>query len=189
MDRIKRISMFFRVIFQLCFILEPIFVVIAWLNIPNTIKLFSGIVQFNSIPTAYTKLHLSTPLIMHTLSLSEKLLGFLINCIPLSIDMFMMYSLIQLFRLYELGKIFTQNNIRYIRNIAYALLLGQLVAPICDGFTGMVLTWNNPHGHRLAAFGFEQSNIWTLLIAGFLLLISWIMAEGYKLHEEHTLTV
>lgn len=189
MDRIKRISKFFSFIFQLCFILNPILVVISWINTPNTIKLLGGIFQFNCIPTAYTKLNLTSPLIMHTLSINEKLLGFFINCIPLSINMFMMYSLIQLFKLYEAGEIFTQNNIRYIRNVAYALLMGQLIEPIYDGLTGMVLTWNNPHGHRLAAVGFDQSNIWILLIAGFMLLISWIMAEGYRLQQEHALTV
>jgi hypothetical protein len=120
----------------------------------------------------------------------EKLLGFFVSAILLGIALFILYFLIKLFRLYEKGEIFSFNNVRYIRNIGYVLLIGQLIAsPLNQFLMGLVLTWRNPHGHRFAAITLDQTNFGILLTALLVLLISWIMAEGYKLREEQQLTI
>jgi hypothetical protein len=53
----------------------------------------------------------------------------------------------------------------------------------------VVLTWKNGPGERILAMSFSSNNIVVILIACIVILISWIMAEGHKLQEEHEYTV
>jgi len=88
------------------------------------------------------------------------------------------------------NEIFTMRHVKYIRNIGYALLAGQLlVQPFYQFAMGLVLTLNNPPHHRFAAISFDQTNIGILLTAFLVVLISWIISEGCKLREEQQLTI
>ena len=86
-------------------------------------------------------------------------------------------------------EIFSPNHVRYIRNISYALLLGQLIEPFYQFVMGFVLTINNPPHHRYAAITLGQNNIGILLTALLIILISWIMLEANKMREEQQLTI
>ena len=183
MSKIKKVSCFFRVFFQLIFVVSPILLAVSWVYAPAELNLFIGMIRLDPIPVSYTHG------ILHTLSPSEKLLGFLVSTIPLAVELFIVYSLIKLFRLYEQAEIFSLNNVRYLRNIGYALFVGQVINPFYQFVMGIVLTLNNPKGHRYAAFTFDQTNISLLLMGLLMILVSWIMAEGCKLHEEQQLTV
>ena len=184
-SKIKQVSVFFRVVFQILFIVFPIILAIGWMNAPSSLNLLSGMIRMNVIPYSYEN-H-----IFHTLTASDKLLAFAVSCMPLIIELFVLYSLIKLFRLYEKGEIFSSNNVRHIRNIGYALLIDQLINPIYQAVMGLVLTWGNASGHhlRIMAITLDQTNIGVLLTGLLVILISWIMAEGYKLHEEQQLTI
>lgn len=181
MNRIKRVSLFFRILFQIAFIAVPIALVIAWIKLPEPLFSFNGI-TWMMIPTDEYP-------ILHTLSLSTRIYGFLISLIPTTITLIVLYFLIKLFRLYESGSIFTMKNVLYIRNIAYTLLLGQLLHPIYEASMGIILTWHNPPGHRMAQVTLAGTNVGIILVAFLIILISWIMAEGCKLAEEQKLTI
>jgi len=183
MERIKRVSLFFRIVFQIIFIALPILLIVSWIYAPNELVLFIGFLQLDPIPASYSKS------ILHTLSVNEKIMGCLVSAIPTMVKMFMVYSLIKLFKLYEKGDIFSLNHVKYIRNVGYALLLGQLLEPFYQFVMGIVLTMHNPPHHRYAAITLDQTNIGILLTALLVILISWIMAEGYKMREEQQLTV
>ncbi len=183
MNRIKNVALFFRILFQIIFIALPILLIMSWVYAPNELGFLIGIFRFNAIPDVYSKS------ILHTLSASEKSLGCLVSAIPVIVQMYLFYCLIQLFKLYEIGKIFSLHHVKYIRNMSYALLLGQFIQPFYQFAMGFVLTLNNPPHHRYAAITFTQTNLGILLIALLIILISWIMAEGYQLQEEQQLTV
>lgn len=189
MEKIKRVSLFFRIIFQIIFILSPIILIIGWINAPNSLSLLGGAINLNIIPRTYLGLGFHNTAILHELNASEKLLGFLVGSMPLLVELFILYSLIKLFKLYEQGEIFSLQNVRYIRNIGYGLLVGQIIHPIYEFLMGIVLTWRNPPGHRFASMTLDQTNIGILLTAVLVILISWIMAEGCKLREEQQLTI
>lgn len=180
MQRIRQVSLFFRVLLTLILILMPITQIIGWINAPQSYYLFHFI-YFNMIPQGYE--------VLHMLSISERLMGFGVSMLPVSIEMFIVYCLIRLFRLYEQGHIFTLDNVRYIRYVGYALFADQLAQVIYGGLMGLVVTWNNPHGHRLAKITFDQTNAGLLLVAFLVVLVSWVMAEGYKLQQEQQLTI
>lgn len=183
MNRIKNISLFFRIIFQIIFIALPILLLISWIYAPDEFGFLIGIFRFHAIPDNYSNA------ILHPLSHYEKTVGCLISAIPMMVQMFIFYCLIKLFKLYEMGKIFSLHHVKYIRNIGYALLIGQLIQPFYQFVMGLVLTMNNPPHHRFATVTLTQTNLGILLIAMLIILISWIMAEGYKLQEEQQFTV
>jgi Protein of unknown function (DUF2975) len=183
MNRIKSVSKFFRIIFQIFLVCAPIALAISWYHAPDSVVMLQGIVHMDSIPQNYTKQ------ILHTLSAGEKFTGFLVSLVPCAIYLFMLYSLIKLFQVYESGVIFSVEIVKRIRNIGYALLAGQAVDPFYQAVMGVVLTLNNPKGHRLASVTLDQTNIGILLTALLVILISWIMMEGCKLNEEQQLTI
>ncbi|MFC7781365.1 DUF2975 domain-containing protein [Legionella taurinensis] len=183
MEKIQRISLFFRVLFQVLFIALPLFLITAWVKSSGTLVIMGGAINLNYIPAAYANS------ILHTLSGSEKFLGLCLSSIPMFVQLYILFALINLFKLYEKGEIFSINNVRSIRNIGYALLITQIIDPIYQGAMGFVLTRYNPSGHRFAAITLDQTNIGVVLIALIVILISWIMVEGCKLREEQQLTV
>ncbi len=183
MNKIKRVSLFFRIVFQFVFFALPVSLIISWIYAPNEFMFLAGIFKWNAIPVAYHDA------ILHTLSVNEKIMGGLVSVIPLIVKMGIFYFLIKLFRLYEHGDIFSSKHVKYIRNIGYTLLIGQLIEPFYQFVMGFVLTLHNPPHHRYAAITLDQTNIGMLLTALLVILISWIMAEGYRLREEQQLTI
>ena len=185
MTNIKRVSIFFRVFFQILFIVIPVIQLIGWMHAPAPMIALGGMINMSIIPRGYEN-H-----ILHTLTMSEKMMGFLVSVVPMAIELFILYSLIKLFRLYEHAEIFSINNVRYIRNIGYTLLVGQLIHPFYQLAMGLVLTLGNPAGHhlRFIAITLDQTNIGIILTGLLVVLISWIMAEGCKLREEQQLTI
>lgn len=189
MNNIKRVSLIFRVIFQIVFVVHPILFVAYWINAPQSLNMFGGMVVFDFIPRAYTATASHASAVLHQLSMLEKFSAFAASTVPLLIELFIYYSLIQLFRLYEQGKIFAQENVMILRRIGLVLVARQLLNPIYEAIMGLILTWHNPPGHRFAAVTFDQTNFAMLLTALLVLLISWIMMEGCKLREEQQLTI
>lgn len=195
MNRIKNVSLFFTVVFQIIFVALPVLLIISWIYAPDELVLFAGFVKLHAIPANYSGMHVYSPqgipekAILHTLTVHEKMLGCIVTAIPMMVDLFILYSLIKLFNLYRKGEIFSIHHVRYIRNIGYALLIGQLLEPFYQFAMGLVLTINNPPGHRYASLMLDQTNIGILFTSLLVILISWIMAEGCKLREEQQLTV
>lgn len=189
MNKIKRISWFFRVVFQFLLIIIPIISIAGWMFAPSSLDMHRGGLGVSLIPLSYTSMGSHGNAILHSLSLLEKFLGFSVGAIPMAIELFILYSLIKLFKLYERGEIFLLDNVCYLRNIGYALLLGQMLNPLYEFAMGMVLTFRNPPGHRFASITIDQTNVGMILIAFLVILISWIMVEGCKLREEQQLTV
>lgn len=183
MNRIKNVSLFFRILFQILIIALPLLLVVAWVTSPESFIMMGGLINMSFIPRSYASS------ILHVLSNTDRLLGFCISAIPMVVEIYIIYSLIKLFKLYEKGEIFSINNVRYVRNIGYALLLTQIVNPIYEGLMGVALTWHNPPGHRFASITIDQTNIGIIFAALIIILISWIMAEGCKLREEQQLTI
>ena len=184
MNKIKQVSLFFRIIFQFTLIVMPIFLMIAWINAPHQIQFLAGIFTIDNVPQNYP--------ILAPLPLSAKIIGFFISLIPTGVKMFVLYFLIKLFRLYERGEIFLINNVQYIRNTGYTLFIGQLLNPIYQALISADLTWVNhtvQKGMRMMIVSFDNTNINMLLTSLLIILISWIMAEGCKLRDEQQLTI
>lgn len=183
MNKIQRVSIVLRWMFQIAFIALPLLLIAFWMNAP--LPLSSNMAKFGFVISFIPK----GTKVLHALSANMKVLGFLISLIPLSVELFVLYFLIRLFKLFELNEIFSYQNVRNIKYIAYALFVGQLISPIYQMLISAAMTWHNPVGKRMMAITFTGSNIAILLIALMMILISWIMSEAYKLREEQKYTV
>lgn len=183
MDKIKSVSWYFRIIFQLLFVFLPVMLAVAWFTSPDSMVMFGGAVNMSFIPRSYAGL------VLHELTNQDRVLGFLCGMIPVLVELYILYALIKLFKLYEKGEIFTLNNVKYIRQIGIGLLLTQIISPIYEALMGVILTWNNPPGFRFLKVTLNQTNIGIIFAAIIVILISWIMREGCKLHEEQQLTI
>lgn len=189
MKNIKRVSLFFRIIFQTLLVGLPTLLVIAWFTDPSSLVLLHGLINLSFIPQNYMPSAYHGSAIMHVFNLPERIIGLCIGAIPTAIEMYFLYSLVCLFKLYEKGEIFSAKNVQYIRASAYALLLVQIINPIYESIMGIFLTWRNPPGHHFFAITVDQTNLGLICLAILILLISWVMAEGARLNEEQQLTV
>lgn len=179
MAKIQRISRTLQKIFQFFLIALPLFSIIFWffLPIPNPLS-----ISTRFFPKASD--------IVNTLDMTTRFLGFTVSLIPLGIEMFCIYCLIRLFNLFERGKIFTAQNVQYIRYIGIAMLVGEIVKPFYEAVTTLIMHYHNPRGHEMLHVSlFSGDEISYILISIIILLISWVMIEACKLQEEHAYTV
>lgn len=183
MSKIKHVSLIFRYSLQLIFILMPLLLAIFWINAPHPL---ARIAPHSSFFLSYIPGGLN---ILYPLSAQTKILGFAVSLIPLSINLIIIYLLISLFKQFSNNEIFTINNVRTIKRIGYALLIGQLLSPIHQALLSAVLTWSNPPGMRTISVSFVGTNIGIILTAVLLILISWIFAQGAEIQEEQQYTV
>ncbi len=185
MSKIKQVSYWFRLFFQLCFCLAPIMSALSWaMATVQTFQVDHPNLLFSPVPLSL----LSTP-ILHPIDVQTKLLGFLIACIPTGVSMLLFYFLIKLFKCYERAEIFTLKNVNYIRSIGWVMLISQIIRPVYEGVMTFALTFNNPPGHRYASISFDSTDLVPIVTALIIILISWVMAEGYKLQDEQQLTI
>ncbi|MCH9770499.1 MAG: DUF2975 domain-containing protein [Gammaproteobacteria bacterium] len=183
-QRIQTVSKLFRWFFQICFIVAPILTIAAWVSAPHAlifIKEKTGI-AINAIPKDIMVLYQYMPV-------STKILGFLVSLIPLSVNLLILYCLISLFKLFEKAEIFSKNTVRYIRNIGWLMLIGQVASLVYQALITLVVSWPNGHGHRFVALSMNQANIGVILTAILIILVSWIMAEAHQLQEQQKYTV
>jgi hypothetical protein len=197
MQKIKQASRWFRRLFQVCFWILPVLLVVFWLRAPDSwlsetpfkLSFLPESITMGIVYDAEIVPKAAQSQMNYDLEPSTKLLGFLISLIPLTIMELTLYFLIRLFKLYEKGEIFSPQNVNYCRNIGYTLLASQVLNPIYHGLMSATMTWHNPPGQRYASFSFTGTNISIILIALGIILISWIMAEGCKLQEEQRFTI
>lgn len=181
MGKIRILSIVLRIIFILALIFLPIFTTLFWLT--GGYPLGSWML-FTVFP--YTGP--SLPLIS-LLPTQFKIYGYLINLIPILFDMAILYYLIRLFREFGKANIFTINNVIYIRRIGWLMLIGEIISPFYTLLLTFTLTYNNPPGYRYAYLGLDLQNVTIGLVALLIILVSWIMQEGHRIHEENRLTV
>ncbi|MFA6408802.1 MAG: DUF2975 domain-containing protein [Gammaproteobacteria bacterium] len=178
MNKIQRVSLFLRIIFQIALVIWPILLVTYW----SFAEYFISKADFLSLIPGHLE-------ILHPITTADAFWGFVIGLLPLVVTMTILYFLTKLFKLYEKGKIFTLSNVKYIKNIGITMLIGQVVHFIYDLLISFALTFHNPAGHKVALFTFGNYDAYNIITAIMVIVISWIMAEGCKLQEESKYTV
>jgi len=118
-----------------------------------------------------------------------KLLGFLISLIPTTFNSYAFLLLARLFAKFERMEFFSQSSVKCIHNIGFCLLLNQLIYPVYIGMMSLALTFTNPPGMRNISIAFGSPQLHLTVIALAILLVSWVMEEGRKIHDEHTATI
>jgi len=178
MKKIKYVSLFFRMFFQATFVCLIAAQILGWMYATPANRGF-----FSIIPSLYQGY------IFNQFDINTRIAGFFVSLIPLICQLLVIYYLIKLFYLYEKCEFFTSDNVRYIRNAGYALLLEQIAKPVSDFVLGFVLTSINPAGLHFAVIEITEKNIGVILTALVIILISWVMAEGCKMQADQQLII
>ena len=97
----------------------------------------------------------------------------------------LLYSLYKLFALYQEGRVFTPENIKFIRRIGFSLMAIDLIFILQSALTGPVLSWL---GIVKPYFSLDLA-ISYLIIGLFVELISRVMDMGRQLKEYQDLIV
>ncbi len=188
MDKIQRVSRYFVVVFNVLLIFLPMFVIIQWLFIDTgTIKnlLDQGFLQ-KPISTPEGYVNLST-IQWSFLAKFTGLLAQSIGLLPLFLSLFVLKTL---FLNYQKGDIFSTINARHYRYLGWLFFLDALIAqPLSNLLMVLAVTLANPPGHRYISLSFGTPNIEALFCGMLVIVISWIMLEASKLHDEQQFTV
>lgn len=175
MNKIQRVSLFLRVVFQIAFVIFPV-----------SLAAYAICVQYITIESlsnsgwfAVTSFLPRNIEILHPITLIDSVWIFFLGSMPTGIAMLILYFLIKLFRFYEQGKIFTFFNAKYLRNIGVVMLVGKVVNIIYQ----LLLTYYNSD-HKFMSISYDTYDIYGVIVAIMVIVISWIMVEGCKLQEE-----
>lgn len=118
-----------------------------------------------------------------------KFFGFLITLIPTAFNIGAFIFLAKLFSSFEKLQIFSEQSVKCLRKLGFCILLNQLVYPVYEALLSLNLTITNPPGQRMITVGFGTHQLNLLVIGACIILISWVMEEGRKLHEDQAGTI
>jgi len=178
-DKIKRVSRRFRILFQFLFYITPAMIVWFWLSIHGAFDIFSqfGIgSEFFVWPT--------------TLNGLTRFLGIMASILPASIFMYSVHQLIKIFRHYEEGDIFSTDNANRYKKLAYALFAQVIGGLFYKTLMSLVMTFQNTGaGQKIIAINVDGMDFVVLITGGIILLIAWVMTEAQKVSEDQSFTV
>ena len=187
MNKIQKSSRNIRFIFQLCFIATPLLSLFFWLNF-NTFYFSPGDSVLEGFFFGFKITNLpGNP--KEALTLASRLLCFSISMIHNAALMFCFYQLIRLFKLYEIGQVFSRENIKHIKMASFGIFAYVIACFITHGLLSVALTMNNPPGERTLGLSFQFDDASTLVIGFIILLIANVMDEARKLKDEADQTV
>jgi hypothetical protein len=188
MNKIQKVSRYFLIIFNILLITLPLFITLQWLFInTSTMKnlLDQGILQ-TPISTPEGSINLSTI----DWSWLPQIIGFVaqsIGLLPLLMSLFVLKSI---FTNYQNGEIFSLFNARQYRRLGGLFILDSLIAqPINHLLIVLAVTLSNPPGHRYISLTFGTPNIKALFCGLLVIVISWVMVEASKLHDDQKFTI
>ncbi|MEH6530993.1 MAG: DUF2975 domain-containing protein [Photobacterium frigidiphilum] len=182
MSKIQKQSRRARLLFQFFFALTPIAVCYYWLTVetPYDFLTSRGIIQLSYDFDSYTQL---------PFTLTTRILAIVASLLLCSIIMYALKVLIRLFRNYEQNEIFTLENANYYQKLGYSVFYWVGASVVYGALMSVILSFNNPPGERMLAISFVGMDFLTIVFGFIVLIISWVMKEGYTLADENSHTI
>ncbi|UPR59145.1 DUF2975 domain-containing protein [Vibrio sp. ED004] len=182
MSNIQKQSRRVRMLLQFFLVLTPIMVCYFWLTVETPYDFISatGIFYLTYDIGYYTML----PLTMTT-----RMVAAFTSLAMSSILIYALMVLIRLFRNYERGEIFSLENAMSYQKLGYSLFYWVFGSVIYGSLMSVILSFNNPPGERIFEISFVGMDFLTLILGIIILIISWVMKEGYILADEHSQTI
>ena len=191
MSKIQKVSAYLLTIFNVLLISTPLIIIVQWIfintkvtNIPAFINFFGLFEKVISTPEGYVNLsNVSwTPML--------QLLGFsadIVSILPFLISLFVLKMI---FKNYQKGEIFNvRNAILYQRLGTLFLLDALLIKSLSHTLMVLAVTFTNPPGHRYLTVSFGTPNLTSLFYGILVIIVSWVMLEASKLHDEQKFTI
>lgn len=175
MNKIEKWSHVVRIMFQIILIGIPVAAFLSW------------VVFDREAIGLLDKLRHRHPNLPEVVSISYGIrwMCFGIVMIGNVVAMFGFYHLVKLFKLYEKGQIFTQENIREMKISAYTIFVWCIVNFFTSILLILALTINNPVGQRILSISIDTKDFSTLVVGIIAIVIVGIMDEARKIKDEY----
>lgn len=165
--------------FQLLFYFIIIGMIYFWITFKTAYDIFSPF-GFGADLSNFVHLPLST---------STRILAFIVSLIPCIIILYGLRQLICLFKQYEKNNIFTRENTHRYKKLSYTLFAWVISQPVYCALISLVLSINNPPGHRVISISLGAIDVVALISGTIVLLIASVMDEAHKISDESKLTI
>jgi hypothetical protein len=129
---------------------------------------------------------ISTP---YYFSLTQRLLGLLVDTIGLALLFMSQLHLVKLSRSIRLEAIFSLEALREARNAFIYFLSWTAYVPLQRGLETLVATMHNSVGNRFFVFSFGMPDLIRILILAILAFLIFVLQRGIDLTEDQSLTI
>ncbi len=193
MSKIQKISAYLLVAFNVLLISTPLLIVIQVLfieaeitdaDVTAAINFFGLLEKMIQTPEGYVNLSMVpwTPFSNFLRFISE-----ILGLLPFMLSLLVLKSI---FRNYQKGEIFSTTNAIHYKKLGWLFFIDALIVKSLS-HTLMVLavTLTNPPGHRYITVHFGTPNLKALFYGVLLIVVSWVMLEASKLHDEQKFTI
>ncbi len=188
MQKIQQVSTKIIYFLDIALILYPSSLFLTWSLMDHSLikKLIQEGILLNPIVTPEGSVNLGT-IPLTTLSKGIGILGSFLGAVPL---LWGLWRLKKLFHNYKKGNVFSIENVQTYQVLGWLFFLdGLLAKPISEMLMILTATLSNPVGHRYISLSFGTPNLESLFCGVLIIVISWVMREGYKLQEDQELTI
>lgn len=191
MTQIQKVSSHFLNGFNVLLMGIPLLVAIQWVFIKTKTMDVGGFINFfglleRVIETPEGPANLSTlqwTPFLKLLGMGADILGLL----PFLLSLFVLKAL---FRNYQAGEIFSPINANHYKKLGWLFFLDALlVKSLSHSLMVLAVTLTYPPGHRYLVLSYGIPNLKALFCGVLVLVISWVMGEASKLHDEHRFTI
>jgi hypothetical protein len=117
--------------------------------------------------------------------LAFRLMALFCALAPTAFTMWALWSLRRLFLLYAKGSVFSAEALAALNHVAVALFASVIVAFAMQAPISLALTWARGAHHREISLGFGSEDVFTLFMAGVVLVIARVMAEAQRMADEN----
>ncbi|MDP1724059.1 MAG: DUF2975 domain-containing protein [Alphaproteobacteria bacterium] len=188
MKQIQKVSSYLLFIFNVLIIAYPLFIIIQWIFIDSDIikNLLAQGLLHHPVETPEGSIYLSAV----NWTFTSKIIGFasqILCTLPLFLSFFVLKAI---FRNYQKGEVFNTINANHYKYLGWLMFFDALLAkPLSETLMMLGVTFSNPAGHRYITLTFGTPNIEVLFSGILVIVISWVMVEASKLHNEQQFTI
>lgn len=161
-------------------VLAPAGAVLLFWNLEWTLSALSGQV-FSGLADS---LPINGPITWAT-----KGLGLAAVALPTGLTSVLLWKLSRLFQSCGQGYIFTQDNVRRIRQVGMLLLVREAFMPVEGALLSVILTMHNPPGERMLSISLSSANLTAVVTALTIIVAAHVLDQARELHEEARLTI
>jgi hypothetical protein len=185
---IKKTSRLLYYFFSSALIIIPIASALLWYFIDTLFikQLVSDGIILQPVQTPETLVNLST---VHwdVITKSIAFIAFMIGLLPILLSF---YFLARVFNNYQHDEIFTVRNAHYFKKIGFLFFLDAFITkPLSTMLMIVAITLRNAPGHRYISLSFGTTNAQAILCGIVVIIVSCVMLQASRLHEEQQLTV
>jgi hypothetical protein len=104
---------------------------------------------------------------------------------PTAFVLWALWSLRRLFLRYAAGDVFSNETLRLLNNVAVALFAQVVVGFAMQAPISLLLSWAAGHGHRSISLSLGSDDVFSLFLAGAVLVIARVMAVARRMADEN----